>query len=41
MAGVDLAEFIESVCLACDESRLVTSCDVRVQDTPPQDPGIS
>jgi hypothetical protein len=25
MAGLDFAEFIESVCLACDESKLVTS----------------
>jgi len=32
MAGLDLAEFIESVCLACDESKLVTSYNVRIQD---------
>jgi len=32
MAGLDLAEFVESVRLACDESKLVTSYDVRVQD---------
>ena len=32
MAGLDLSEFIASVCLACDESKLVTSYDVRIQD---------